>query len=41
VENEAINLKQTNGIIRRYYAESNIAKHSIKNKQKIAPESES
>jgi hypothetical protein len=41
VENEAVNLNKTNGIIRRYYAENHIAKYSIINKQKIAPESES
>jgi len=41
VENEAINLNKTNGIIRRYYAENHIKEYSIKNKQKIAPESES
>jgi hypothetical protein len=41
VENEAINLNKTNGMIRRYYEEYHIAEYSIKNKQKIAPESES
>lgn len=34
MENEAINLSTTNGIIRRHYAENHTAEYSIKNKQK-------
>ena len=34
MENEAIHLNKTNGIIRRYYAENHITEYSIKNKQK-------